>query len=260
MSSKSFWVKRQEKVFGPFAYEKIAAGFKAGKVTQNDSLSESQSGPWTTIKTLLIRHVLAGGDNESLPPLDVAFPPRKFPPGKANRAVDSRPTDGEKLDARADFDSRLGLKIEWGEWVCPRCGSNDTYQGTVKQYAQGPTFVREVGDSGMYMGATAGRHVLVSQTRCRNCGEDLYWDDHYQPSDYEDALWCWMKMRAFKKGALYFTVLWTMLIVGWYLARGSLIQHEQDRRLATYLAWAASCFVSFCFGYFIYSRWRNYDG
>lgn len=251
MSSESIWVKRGDKVFGPFAYEKIAAGFKVGKVTRTDVISESQSGPWTTIMGIVARHALAGGDQTSLPPFATAFPEKKTPSPVASQAAVKKPvhklstsdilarareakSTGNQIDENGGFeeagaeasavsysangkngrshDDRVGMHVEYGEWECPRCGSNDTYEGTAMEYRSGPTFAREVGDTGMYMGASTGGYHKVYQTKCRNCSEELDWDDHYLPSSYEEALWAWMDRRAMKiafaiAGVFFFGVI-----------------------------------------------------
>jgi TM2 domain-containing membrane protein YozV len=43
------FVKRGEKVHGPFSEERLRAGLRSGKLTDLDLISESQEGPWCTL-------------------------------------------------------------------------------------------------------------------------------------------------------------------------------------------------------------------
>ena len=48
-----YFVKRGEKIHGPFSEEKIKSGLKTGKLTNSDLASESQEGPWCPLSESL---------------------------------------------------------------------------------------------------------------------------------------------------------------------------------------------------------------
>jgi hypothetical protein len=65
----------------------------------------------------------------------------------------------------------------------------------------------------MYFGTSSGKYHRVSQTKCRNCSEELYWDQHYKKTSYEMAIDGARRMWAIKialpiSALLFAGVLW----------------------------------------------------
>lgn len=61
-----------------------------------------------------------------------------------------------------------------GYYVCPRCGSNETYLGNALINKKGTSLTREMGDSGLYVTGTVGGGTETVQVRkCKKCSELL---------------------------------------------------------------------------------------
>lgn len=61
-----------------------------------------------------------------------------------------------------------------GEWLCPRCGGKDVYDGNAVVATKGTTVGREIGNTGTYMAIeVGGGHTTVRVTKCRKCEEIL---------------------------------------------------------------------------------------
>lgn len=181
MASDSYWLKRQDKVTGPYALAQIQAGIRSGKILQTDELSKSQAGPWKTVAS-------ASGNRSSsttAPQQARSDSPRDKPSGSTGTTAQPQPA---RAASQSNIDPHVGLEREYGHWTCPRCESHDAYEGTAQEYRPGVTVMREAGDTGMYFGASSGRYHLVSQVKCRNCSEELYADQHYTKTLYEMAL------------------------------------------------------------------------
>lgn len=71
-----------------------------------------------------------------------------------------------------------------GTYKCPKCGSADSYEGTTLVNAGGIGVVREIGDSGAYVGASSSSTRERTVRKCRNCGEILGKKD-YVPTTSE---------------------------------------------------------------------------
>jgi hypothetical protein len=178
MAADNYWVKRNGKIQGPIAYEKVVAAIRGGKVLPSDDIGKSPDGPWQKIASAMSK-------SRDAVPASAAVASPSIPEEQADARLAQRRRGSA---AAGEIDPRVGLKREHGAWTCPRCGSHDAYEGTVKEFQRGPTIMREVGDTGMYFGATGGRYYRALQMKCRSCGEELYWDQHYEASLYEQAL------------------------------------------------------------------------
>ena len=72
-----------------------------------------------------------------------------------------------------------------GHYLCPRCGSTDSFVGNVLLERRGVTFTREIGDSGVYGSASSGGgSQVIKAVKCRTCSEILS-DTNYVPSEVE---------------------------------------------------------------------------
>ena len=55
MPDGSFWVRRGDKVFGPFSHSQVRDGVRSGKLVDTDKLAVAADGPWRTLHEMLPR-------------------------------------------------------------------------------------------------------------------------------------------------------------------------------------------------------------
>lgn len=60
-----------------------------------------------------------------------------------------------------------------GHYLCPRCGSTDSYLGNVLVNRKGTSLTTELGNSGVYATSSTGGTETVQVIKCRNCSEIL---------------------------------------------------------------------------------------
>ena len=61
-----------------------------------------------------------------------------------------------------------------GHYVCPRCGSNESYLGNALINKTGTSLTQEIGDSGVYAtGSIGGGIKTVQVLKCKSCSELL---------------------------------------------------------------------------------------
>jgi len=60
-----------------------------------------------------------------------------------------------------------------GYYVCPRCGSNESYLGNALVNKNGASLTREIGDSGVYATGSINETKTVQVRKCKKCSELL---------------------------------------------------------------------------------------
>jgi hypothetical protein len=60
-----------------------------------------------------------------------------------------------------------------GYYVCPRCGSNESYLGNALVNKNGASLTREIGDSGVYATGSISETETVQVRKCKKCSELL---------------------------------------------------------------------------------------
>ena len=65
-----------------------------------------------------------------------------------------------------------------GHYLCPRCGSTDSFLGTILVNRTGVAFTQEVGDSGVYTTSSTGGMSPIKVVKCTKCSELLTQDNY----------------------------------------------------------------------------------
>lgn len=65
------------------------------------------------------------------------------------------------------------METSSGRYKCPKCGSNESFLGTAIVTSGSLGMVREIGDSGVFSGASLQRHSQITVRKCKVCGEML---------------------------------------------------------------------------------------
>jgi rubredoxin len=60
-----------------------------------------------------------------------------------------------------------------GYWLCPACGSKESFEGTTIIKEGSVSVIREIGDTGAFTGLSASRNQEVTVRKCKNCKELL---------------------------------------------------------------------------------------
>ena len=60
-----------------------------------------------------------------------------------------------------------------GHYLCPRCGSADSYLGNTLVSRKGTSLTAELGNSGIFATSSTGGTEAIQVIKCRNCSEIL---------------------------------------------------------------------------------------
>lgn len=122
-----YFIKRGEKIHGPFTTKQVKSGLDSGKLTDADLISESKSGPYQTLKKQFSEPTDVGAE-EFLAAGDSFFEEVEVPAGATPIAQFSTPNESESRKINEDNPNLVvcpdcnGIVSKRAN-ACPHCGS-----------------------------------------------------------------------------------------------------------------------------------------
>lgn len=153
MTEPQYWVRRQDRIHGPFSLGQITGGVQSGKLTLHDELASSNQGPWAPIATVASKlKASAPSSPGRIDAIPAPSPEPVTPPAQVTRTecvLRIRRNTGYYVGRLTKIDVLLDTEL------IAKLGPNETHQTSVTPGRH----VVQVKGGGAFTGA---KHIILA--------------------------------------------------------------------------------------------------